>query len=75
MAHRDNADICAVLSRMVALERFDADAPETAADGAAPIARLPGIGRESLDEFLLDHAHHAERLPRLLDELRPSRAA
>ena len=66
MARKDNSDICAVLSRMVALEGFDA---------AAPIDAVPGIGRESLDAFLLDHAHHAERLPQLLDELAPSRAA
>ena len=66
MASKDNSDICAVLSRMVALERFDA---------STPVAHVPGIGRDSLDEFLLDHAHHEDRWPRLLHELAPSRAA
>ena len=66
MACKDNSDICAVLSRMVALERFDA---------STPVAHVPGIGRDSLDEVLLDHAHHEDRWPRLLHELAPSRAA
>jgi hypothetical protein len=76
-----NADICAVLSGLVALEAFASSGPGLDDSTGptptvqAPIGPVPAIGRDTLDAFLLDHAHHADRLPRLLDELRTPRAA